>query len=322
MPVALGLVDLGLLLALAVLIGLSWAYRYTLGAVIVATAGLIGSIRLPGFLGGGRVLGFAADALTKVDHQIRYGLGVAIENTQHAWNEAVSYTALAVHWIGKEIASLSHDAGQALHRAHVTSVTNVYRRANPALVRKVGALAGVVAALTTRVAHLAEREARFAKSKAIAVEHAIAVPDIGAIPRALPGVGRLDREARRVRNEIKRLARYLTPAGIIGLVGVTTFNHFGLGWLRCKGVGRVGRSLCGASGLIEALYAGTLAAFAVTDLCRFAYGIERVAESMRPLMLEWVDVETALLKCPAASYPHDFALPHFVPTPVIDAVAL
>src|SRR5947208_5391901 len=114
MPAAIGLVDLGVLLALGVLIGLSYAYRYSLGAVIVSLAQLIGSLRLPGFLGGGRVLGFAADELLKVDNAIRHALGRGVEDMQSAWNECISYTATAIHWIGKEIASLSHDTAQAV----------------------------------------------------------------------------------------------------------------------------------------------------------------------------------------------------------------
>lgn len=322
MPAAIGLVDLGVFLALAFLIALSYAYRYSLGAALVALANVIGAVRLPGILGGGRIFGFLADALTGIDNEIRHALGVGIAALQTTWNEAVSYTAQAIHWIGHEIGALAHDTAQAVETLSVRQVTNVYKKVNPGLARRVGALAAVVAALSRQLEHVVGREAHTAKAKAQAVEHAIAQPDIGAIPKALPGVRWLDHEARWARGQIKRLARYLTPAGIIGLVGATTFSQFGLSWLRCKGVGRVGRSLCGLSGLIESLYADAITAFAVTDLCRFAYGIERVAEAIRPLMLAWVDVENALLGCSRADFPAD--LPEFLtsPTPVFDPVAL
>jgi hypothetical protein len=57
-------------------------------------------------------------------------------------------------------------------------------------------------------------------------------------------------------------------------------------------------------------------------LCRFAHGIEKVAESIRPVMLDFVDVEQALFGCSAADYPKDFPLAPVSPTPVFDAVAL
>jgi hypothetical protein len=322
MPAAIGLVDLGILLALALLIALSYAYQYSLGAAIVAIANALGAIRLPRFIGGGRVLGFAADALTKIDHTIRHQLGVGIDALQATWNEAISYTAQAFHWIGKEIASISHDAAQAIEGLHVQSVTNVYKKVNPGLAARVGALAGLVAALATRVAHIAEQKADVVTHKVTTIIRAVAVPDLGAIPRVIPRVKPLEDAASWGRHEIKRLAKYLTPAGIIGLVGAATFSGFELGWLRCKGVGRVGRSLCGASGLIESLYAGAIAAFAISDLCRFAYGIERVAESIRPLMLDFVDAENALLGCSSADYPKDFPLATSSPTPVFRATSL
>lgn len=322
MPAALGLVDLGVLLALAFLIALSYAYRYTLGAAIIGISRALGSIRIPTPIGSVRVFGFAADALKKIDDLVMHSLGVGIAAMQATWNEAVSYTATVFHWIGKEIADLAYDTTSAIEGLAVGQVKPYISKRLAGMLAVVAALKARVLVLERQTVALAEREARLAKAQAQAVEHAIAVPGVDAIPKAIPGIKWLDDAARSTRSQLKHLARYLTPAGIIGLVGATTFGAFGLGWLRCKGVGRVGRSLCGLSSVIEALYAGTLAAFAVTDLCRFAYGIERVAESIRPLMLEWVDVENALLGCSSASYPRDFTLPKSSPTPVVDAVAL
>lgn len=322
MPAAIGLVDLGVLLALAVLIGLRFSYTYSLGRVMLLSAALIGSIRLPGFLGGGRVLGFAADAIVKADHAIMHALGVGIEAMQSAWNECISYTAQAFHWIGKEIASLSHDTAQAVEGLALGQVKPwVNRRLVTALAAVAALKARVLALEQSTVAHVT-KAVHVVEHKTVVIARAVSVPDIGAIPRAIPGLKWLEREAGYVRGEIKRVAKVLTPAGIIGLVGATVFTRFGLGWLRCKGVGRVGRSLCGASSMIEALYAGAITAFAVSDLCRFAYGIERAAETIRPLMLEFVDVENALFGCSSADFPKPLVIAPTSPTPVIDAVAL
>lgn len=322
MPAAIGLVDLGVFLALAFLIALSYAYRYSLGAALVALANVIGAVRLPGILGGGRIFGFLADALTGIDNEIRHALGVGIAALQTTWNEAVSYTAQAIHWIGHEIGALAHDTAQAVETLSVRQVTNVYKKVNPGLARRVGALAAAVAALTRQLEHVIAREAHVAKAKAQAVEHAIAHPDIGAIPRALPGLKWIEHSAGWVRGELKRLSRVLTPAGIIGLIGATTFGAFGLGWLRCKGVNRVGRALCGLTGVIEALALDALTAFAAIDLCWFVRGVEAAAENIRPLLLAFVDVENALIGRCGGEAAKPLVLRDVSPTPVHDALTL
>lgn len=322
MPAAIGLVDLGVLLALALLIALSYAYNYTLGAAIVGIAKAIGSLRLPGIVGGGRVLGFAADALEKIDHSIRHSLGVGIEAMQATWNECISYTAQAFHWIGKEIASLSHDTAQAVEGLMLGQVKPWVNRRLVAALAAVAALKARVLALErSTVAHVT-RAVHVVEHKTMVIARAISVPNVGAIPRAIPKLAHLEREMTALERWVKAHAPLLTVTAVTGLLSAVMFRRLGLSWLRCKGVGRVGRSLCGASGLIEALYAGAITAFAVSDLCRFAYGIERAAETIRPLMLEFVDVENALFGCSSADFPKPLVIAPTSPTPVIDAVAL
>lgn len=270
MVVAPALVDLGVLLALGVLIGLSYAYRYSLGAVILATAALLGAVRLPGVLGGGRLLGFAADALLKVDHSIRHALGRGINDMQAAWNEAVSWTAYSVHWLGKEIASLAHDTAQAVEGLHVTQVTNVYRKVNPGLAAKVGALAATVAALRHQLVREASRVAHVAQAKAVAVQHAISVPDVGALPRAVPRVGQLEREISEGLARLRDYAKRFGPATAVGTVAFV-LGRLGMTWARCSKVNRVGRGVCGLNdSLLESLLADALLVVGAISVVEFA----------------------------------------------------
>jgi hypothetical protein len=277
MPAAIGLVDLGVLLALGVLIGLSYAYRYSMGAVVVALAQAIGSLRLPGWLGGGRVLGFAADALLKVDNAIRHALGRGVEDMQSAWNECVSYTATAVHWIGKEIASLSHDTAQAVEGLAVGQVKPWVNRRLVAALAAVAALKSRVLALERATVPRVEGITRVVTHRVTVIEHAVAVPDVGALPRVIPRVGRLEREVTDGLARLRDFARRFGPAAALATVAVAV-ARLGFGWVRCSKVGRVGKRLCGINeGLLDSLLADALliaGAISIVTLARAALAAE------------------------------------------------
>lgn len=288
MPAAIGLVDLGVFLALAFLIALSYAYRYSLGAALVALANVIGAVRLPGILGGGRIFGFLADALTGIDNEIRHALGVGIAALQTTWNEAVSYTAQAIHWIGHEIGALAHDTAQAVETLSVRQVTNVYKKVNPGLARRVGALAAAVAALTRQLEHVIAREARVAKAKAQAVEHAIALPAPIAIPKTLPKVGTIEREADAALARIRDFARRFGPAALLGTLAFA-LGRLGITWARCSNVNKLGKRACGMNpDLLESLLADTLLIAGTLSLVEFAHEMVDVTDTaVKPIQRFW-----------------------------------
>lgn len=288
MPAAIGLVDLGVFLALAFLIALSYAYRYSLGAALVALANVIGAVRLPGILGGGRIFGFLADALTGIDNEIRHALGVGIAALQTTWNEAVSYTAQAIHWIGHEIGALAHDTAQAVETLSVRQVTNVYKKVNPGLARKVGALAAAVAALTRQLEHVIAREAHVAKAKAQAVERAIALPAPISIPRTLPKVGTIEREADAALTRIRDFARRFGPAALLGTLAFA-LGRLGITWARCSNVSKVGKRACGMNpDLLDSLLADTLLIAGTVSLVEFAEGMQTLtADVIEPIRTFW-----------------------------------
>lgn len=278
MPVALGLIDLGVLLALIVLIGLSFAYRYTFGAMLQALVLALSVIRLPSIagFGGQRIFGPIADGLDKLDHTIRHAIGRGIEDMQAAWNSCVSYTATAVRWVGQEIASISHDTAQAIEGLHVQSITNVYKTVAPHVAHPLGALAATVAALAARVAHVEHRANTWAHARVVHVYRTIALPGIGAIPRTIPKVGQLERELDHVAGRVRDIAKRLAPAAVAGLV-VAAIGRLGFGWVRCSKVGRVGKSVCGLNeNLLQGLLADALLIASAISIVEFAKELQAV----------------------------------------------
>lgn len=280
MPAALGLVDLGILLALAFLLALSVAYRYSLGAAIIGISRAIGSIRLPGVLGGGRIFGFAADALQSIDDLIRHELGVGINALQATWNEAISYTATVFHWIGKEIADLAYDTASAVEGLAVKQVKPWVAKQLHGALATVAALKARVLVLERQTVALARREAALAKQKAQAVEHAIAVPGTDAIPKAIPRISDIRRAADDALARIRDLTRRVAPAALVGAV-VFAAARVGFGWVRCSKVGRVGRQVCGMNdSLLDSLLADTLLIVGTVSLVEFAQGMQEVTEDL------------------------------------------
>jgi hypothetical protein len=292
----------------------------------------------------GHPFGFLADAFRKADSSVYNWLGRLKDSSGHAFVTAVMWVAMQIVMIAVAVAALSYEllryAHLIGHRTSAPVIQKIVRptqviiktRANKGVVAhdsRVPALEGEIDTLRTR---LHAQQAEITKLQAIAVPYPYPLPQPKAppapttVPRihdvTLPRVGEIDKAVRGLRKQLHKWARYLTPAGIIGLVGAATFDQFGLGWLRCRGVGRVGRWLCGLSGLIETLAVGAITAFAVTDLCRFTRGIERTAEEIRPLMLQWVNVENALIGGCGGDAPLPLPVNGYNATPVVDQVAI
>src|SRR5690348_2338199 len=284
MPVALGLVDIGVLLALVVLIGLRFGYSYTLGRVLIMTAALLNTVSIPTPFGNIHLLGFAADALLKADHAIMHALGRGISDLEGVWNESVSYMATAVHWIGKEIASLSHDTSQAIETLTTRDVPKWVRK------RLAAALAGIAAlkAYLLHVRHAAlpriERITHVVTHRVTVVEHAIAHPDIGTLPRTLPKVGQLEREIADALARGKELLRRFGPTALLGTIAFA-LGRLGITWARCSNVNKVGKRACGMNpDLLESLLADTLLVAGTLSLVEFARGMQDVTAEVTPLI--------------------------------------
>lgn len=290
MAVAPALVDLGILLALVVLVGLSYAYRYTLGALLQTLVAALNSVRLPsiGPIGGGRVFGFLADELDKIDHAIRHALGRGVSDMQAAWNTAASYTAHAVGWIGREIASLSHDTAQAVEGLAQAQVPRWITRRLAAALAAIAALKARVLALEHAGVKRIERVTHVVTHRVKVIERAVVVPTVGAIPRTIPKVPALERDAAAVGARLRDLVKRLGPAALLGTL-VAAIGRLGFGWVRCAKVGRAGRQICGMNeDLLQSLLADTLLIAGTISLVEFAEGMQGiVSESVAPIRAFW-----------------------------------
>jgi hypothetical protein len=78
----------------------------------------------------------------------------------------------------------------------------------------------------------------------------------------------------------------------------------GMGWGRCRNVGRVGRGICGLPDtLIEGLFGLAIDAFVLADLCGFARLIEAEAILFEGALEELVNVQNFLCIAGGASVP-------------------
>lgn len=188
------------------------------------------------------------------------------------------------------------------------------------IVRELGRLTAYVHAVQrmalAALAGVRELELTFAHRVAVvvaprfgALEHELGhviYPDIAALrARARALLDRLDATWHAVR----RLEGKLTTAALTAAVAVA-LTALDLNWVRCRNWRRLGRSLCGLPfELLDALLAGTLEAFAIGDLCDYVGVLTATVMQLRPLLMDWVDVEGALIGCHGASAPPSLGAP-------------
>jgi len=120
------------------------------------------------------------------------------------------------------------------HAIHHGAVAQTGRTLTKTIVRKL-----------TVVEHKVVTVARgLTKTQARELAHVTALAN--AIARELPRIKTLEREEKAIAARVRGIEGKLTAVGIVGLLGVA-LTRMGLGWVRCAGVGRLGRALCNAS---------------------------------------------------------------------------
>lgn len=289
-----GLVTLGAFLVFIVCLGLREGWDHTIGYAFRWLARQIRDVSI----GVGHVytlhpFGFLADGLEWIADATSHWLAVAALNTEHAAVAMWHLTATVFWWTVHETKDLAVDTYNAVEHVTTTTVPNAARWARREAVAVAHRLVHVESAArraTDRelehVAHVAAADAELAIHKAE-----------GALSWSEAEVGVLGRELGSLKSRVDRIARQLSPAAIVALIGATIFTEFGLGWLRCRQVGQLGRAVCG---LPSHLFRDLLALFA--DL----YFVAAICEVL-PLLEETYAVvgtplvtaltETALLTC-------------------------
>lgn len=326
MPVVVGvdlIVELGILALFAALLLLRTAWVPTFGQLLESLARAFdgASIGVHAFGQGFTIgFGFVAKLLRGIDNSALHLLGAGINATSYAAHRLWQWTAYLVEQTARVIgdtaeqtyASLVHLRRWVIPPLIAASLGPLYRQieslaaqfkhlaANPTTIinpvtrvfdPRVRSLERDVKSLSATVAHLG----------AVAVPHGIAVPT--------PRLGWLTHGIDELRGRLERIARTLTPAGITGLVAAAVLSQLDLGWLKCRGVGRVGRHLCGLSGLLETLAGDALEALIVTDLCTFAGALGRAVHEFQPALEAFTGVENALIGCHGATLPADLRPP-------------
>jgi hypothetical protein len=267
----LGLLSLLTFLAFIVCLGLKEAWYHTIGYGLRWIAAQIRGVTLDVYFWSVHPLDFLADALEAADHFIAHALAVAALNTEKAGTALWHLTAEVFWWSVHETKELAVDTWHALEHTVTVTVPDAAKWARRESVAVAHRIVHVEAAARRaadaelgHLAHVAEADAQAGIRKA---EHALDWSEAK--------VTELDRYVHGLEARVGRLARRLSPAAIVALIGATIFNDFGLGWLRCSQVGRLGRALCG---LPSHLFADLLALLAdvyfVTAICELLPLIE------------------------------------------------
>lgn len=155
-----------------------------------------------------------------------------------------------------------------------------------------GAVQGIEAGVNTRVGSLDRELGR--------IEHR-EIPNLRARTRALED-GALDTFKWIRAHPLSVATGVFTGAVAIAL------GRLGMAWPKCENWKRIGKSVCGLPlGLIEDLFATSVIALAITDLCAYADAVESLAQAVTPALMALVDVEEALVGCHGATAPPDLA---------------
>jgi hypothetical protein len=288
-------------LALALLI----IWRHTIGALLEHLAHMFNAVSIPTPFGHVRPLGFVAAGLQAADYAVQQALSVSARATERAAVYLFHKSVASFESVGRELYRLAEDTGYAfLHFTHHT-IPRLLRAGLHRVEQKLGqtlhtlhvvehALVRPLIPRVGRLEHTVERDFGIARRGIDAVEHET---------RAL---------ARRAEAQAGRLTRLEKALGVAAFAGAVSLalRRLGLGFLRCPSFLRIGRRLgCGGFALLEDVLFSAGAVFALSDLCRFAGLVTATAEEIRPLLLDFVDVEEALLGCHGATKPAPLSIP-------------
>lgn len=308
MPVAL---DLAPLIAMAVVtaaILFLAIYKATFGALIQAAITLMEKATVSVLHVSFNPFSPIITPLRVFDNYAYTALGNLIQADRIIWTHFVHWNAYAWQEVSGAIADVAQDGSNALGALRRATIPLLIGGATIPLIRRLTGLESRVTALEHVPSHVitsVERvvEAKTTVVKPVTVEHITKVVEsrvaatAGAIANPWPRIRDVEHDASEAWQGVKRIGKTLTPAGILGLVGAAVIGQMGLGWTRCKGVGRVGKSLCGISGLIESLFLDAVDALLIGNLCYLIEVSTVAAATISPVITEYGDELNVLLKC-------------------------
>jgi hypothetical protein len=328
------LAPLGEFALASALVLLIYAWLVTGGAVVNWLAAHVpsGHIGIPG-LGGVNLFGWLHDGLVGFNNLAQNAYYFWLDAAKSSWNAWIvqvgafvsqvtadyhfyaTETLAALHWLRRTtiptLVSVSVNpiwaavhALQHLSRATVTDVTHVVKPVIQSITRDVTQRITRVEKITTVVAA--------AGAGAIATD----------IPRLWHGIGEAEGEAAKALRIAKEALNKFSIGSIVGLIGATIFTEFGLGWLRCAAVGRIGRALCGLGGLIENLFLDVVDVMLVSELCEIITLMTKGADEAAGFFDWIITTVDQLISCQKSDRPAAWTVTYYAPPPSAGLVTL
>lgn len=308
MPVV---VDLAPLIAMAVItaaILVLAIYKITLGALVQGAIHLLEGARIHVRFVSVNPFDPIISALKVIDNAAYATLGTLIKTDRIVWSHFVHWNAYIWAEATGALGDVSHETGKALHILRRLTIPGLLGASLAPLLRRLGYVEAKLNTLeheaTSTITHVTKVvESKITEVKPTTVirltkvieAKAVALPQ--AIPNPWPRIREVEHDATQAWKRVKSIGKTLTPAGIIGLVGATIIGPMGLNWLRCRGVNRVGRGLCGLSGLIEEIALGAISSFIVADLCTIMTLSLKAAEEAKPALNDIFNLVDGLARC-------------------------
>jgi hypothetical protein len=257
--------------------------------------------------------GWINSGLHTVEHKIVSVMTGWADGLDASIGWALHEIAREVDWLGAEIkahASLLYTLGAITLGPGFASAIH---SALGLLHTRVGGIEGTLTAAYRRLA-LAEKRLAHSVAQGVyprlrAAEHTIGV----TIPKDVAGLRTrtkaIEAELTDLWKAVRKREAIIVDTAFVGAIALA-LSRLGLGNLRCPSFVRLlNRTGCGGFGLLEELLATEITVLAATDICDFANAAQTLAETIRPVLMDLVDVEDALVGCHGAERPQTLELP-------------
>jgi hypothetical protein len=270
-------------------------WRFTIGFVILRLADMFARVAVPKPWGGHfEPLGFAADALRTVDRNVNNALWNSMLACEHfaVWLflETAHQTAATAGAVKESVVAID----DAMRRVEASYLPWMFRSHVGPVVKDVGTIKRQTKTMDKQLHQTTAQ----AKTTAKVAHNTIAV----ALPRVETGSKTRDKtlakDATGLKGRVQNLEKVTSHAALVALIGATFWQFFqrsGLGWLRCRNVGRIGRGICGApNALVASLMTEALEIAVLTDLCDVVRLAELAAEEFEPVFKDLVALQDNL----------------------------
>lgn len=271
-----------------VLIGLSRANDYSLGALLESVGQWFQTQAKITILGVTASLAFIGDGIISLDNTIRNAIGKGIEAMAADAVAPIVRVAVAFEAIGGAIADVGQATAQTLERMLRHSIPALIAARIAGLLTRVHALEDASKFVTHTIPKDIVKVGNVTKVYPVTVERVTGLPKLikaavasalaaVAIPHAIPRVGDVVNGLDSIKADLKRLGKYATVSGIIGLVGAAVFSELGLSHLQCSNNKRLGKFLCGFNvSRLESLLAGLALFLGTLSIVSFAKEVQTV----------------------------------------------